>query len=68
MARVLAGTNKPFRRFKNSLGNRHHLQDIHAHPGVVVELLHKPAVYDVPLWEDNWMMTLIAGEKNRSNI
>lgn len=53
--------------FKSSLRNRHHLQDIHAHSGVVVELLHKPTVYDVPLREKSWMMNLFTG-KNLSNI
>lgn len=54
--------------FKNSLRNRHHLQDIHAHSGVVVELLHKPTVYDVPLWEKSWMMNLFTGKKSVKHL
>lgn len=37
--------------FTRSLRNRHHVQDVHPHVGVVPQLLHKPAVDNVPVWK-----------------
>lgn len=53
--------------FKNSLWNGHHFQDIHAHSGVVVELLHKPTVDDISSQEQSWMSNFFTG-KNPINI
>lgn len=43
-------TEITFNTVRNSLWYRNHLQDVHAHSRVVVELLHKPTVNDVPGW------------------